>query len=64
MEYPKKRMTIKELEPFGWSAYELRAIYHSELNDDRTIASRQNESSNKSTIKFNVEELLKVKGRF
>lgn len=64
MREPKRRMTIKELTAFGWTDSELRAIYHSAANEDRKIAARKNENSNKSTIVFDVDELEKVRGQY
>lgn len=61
MKYTKARMTVSELIELGYTRRELYEIYHSELNEDRRIAYKKNEHSNRSTIVFDTEELERKK---
>lgn len=61
MQYTKGRMTISELIDIGYTRRELYEIYHSELNEDRRIAYKKNEHSDRSTIVFDTDELERNK---
>ena len=60
MKYPKEVMTIKELKAMGFSEAQLRAAFHSELNEGKRYAWKMTDSP-KSTIYFDTEEFEKIR---
>lgn len=62
MKYPKPRMTISELNEYGWTRFELMSIYRNRaINRDHSIAEKVGKGGRTSTIKFDTEALEKYR---